>query len=221
MKSAVDKVMWIGRASVFTVGLAVTLALMLGVATVALAAVPGDPFKLGQVNIVNNATTTLQGNGLSGVLNSAVLKVKRDGSTSGPGLTVENTSTGGSARGVDINVPPGEMPINVNSGAGKSDLNVDRLDGKSEKDFLPNDTYVNKASKLGPGSNGTVFASVNCDPGDKLLGGGGFTVAPQEDITTLSAPFIQSQGWDYQIRDVGAASSVTASALCADFPPQH
>lgn len=51
-KLIVGKVMWVGRATVFTIGLAVTLALMLGVATTALAAVPGDPFKLGKINAV-------------------------------------------------------------------------------------------------------------------------------------------------------------------------
>ena len=41
-------------------GLAMTLALMLGGATTALAAVPGDPFKLGRVNTIN-ALTSLVG----------------------------------------------------------------------------------------------------------------------------------------------------------------
>ena len=63
--------MWMGRATVFTVGLAMTLALMIGVATTALAAVPGDPFELGGITTVN-AVSTLVGN------------------VSGPTLSVEN-----------------------------------------------------------------------------------------------------------------------------------
>ena len=47
------RVMWVGRATVFAVGLSVVLAVVLGVATAALAAVPGDPFRLGQVNSIN------------------------------------------------------------------------------------------------------------------------------------------------------------------------
>jgi hypothetical protein len=46
---------------------------------VALAAVPGDPFRLGQLNVINNATTALQGNGPSGIGLGALLEVKRDG----------------------------------------------------------------------------------------------------------------------------------------------
>ena len=212
MKSAVDKVMWIGRATVFTVGLAVTLALMLGVATVALAAVPGDPFKLGTVNSINTVS-------------------KLVGSVVGPSLTIDNNSTATGATALDLQVEPGKPPFKVNSTTEVKGLNVDSIDSKNSSDFLqessdrddflPNDTYVKSANIKGQGNNLTVFASVNCDPGDKLLGGGGFTDSPNEDVTTLSAPFLQSQGWDYQIRDINNPSSVTASALCADFPPQH
>jgi hypothetical protein len=42
MKGIFEKVMWVVRATTFGVGLAVTLALVFGVATMALAAVPGD-----------------------------------------------------------------------------------------------------------------------------------------------------------------------------------
>ena len=49
VRSVLGKVMWVGRATVFLVGLAVILALVFGVATSAFAALskPGDPFKLG------------------------------------------------------------------------------------------------------------------------------------------------------------------------------
>jgi hypothetical protein len=66
-----------------------------------------------------------------------------------------------------------------------------------------------------------VFASVDCDSGDKLLGGGGQALSPTEDDTTASLPFIEGQGWDYQIQDNGDSSFVDAFVLCADFPPQH
>ncbi len=69
LKTIFSKVMWVGRATVFTVGLAVTLALMLGVATAALAAVPGDPFKLGRSNAINRLTA------LVGGVDSALLRV--------------------------------------------------------------------------------------------------------------------------------------------------
>jgi hypothetical protein len=47
--SMVSKVMWVGRATVFVVGLAVIVALLFGVATTALGA-NGDFFKLGRSN---------------------------------------------------------------------------------------------------------------------------------------------------------------------------
>jgi hypothetical protein len=55
IRSVFGKVMWVGRATVFLVGLAVILALVFGVATAAFAALskPGDPFKLGVVNEIN------------------------------------------------------------------------------------------------------------------------------------------------------------------------
>jgi hypothetical protein len=55
LRSAVGKVMWVGRATVFLVGLAVILALVLGVASVALGANGGN-FILGQNNTASLLT---------------------------------------------------------------------------------------------------------------------------------------------------------------------
>jgi hypothetical protein len=79
MHTALKKAVRIGRAAALAIGVGVMVALVLGVATVALAAVPGDPFRLGQLNVINNATTALQGNGPSGIGLGALLEVKRDG----------------------------------------------------------------------------------------------------------------------------------------------
>ena len=222
MQSAVNKAIRFGRATMVAIGLGVSLALVLGATTVALAAVPGDPFKLGQVNIINGATTTLQGSGPGGVVSKPLFQVSCQGTSGGPALSVDNGSSSGAARGIDINVPNGKMPINVNSGAGKSDLNVDRLDGKSEQDFLPNDTYVAEATEFGVGGGTDVRASADCDAGDTLLGGGGN--APGDgDQVTFSSPFLGEgvQGWDYGMIDNDIESLVEAFALCADLPPEH
>jgi hypothetical protein len=53
MQTAIHLAIRVGRATVVAVGLGVSLALLLGIATMALAAVPGDPFKLGKINKVN------------------------------------------------------------------------------------------------------------------------------------------------------------------------
>jgi hypothetical protein len=52
LRNAASKVMWVGRATVFVVGLAVILALVLGVATAALGA-NGDFFRVGQSNFAS------------------------------------------------------------------------------------------------------------------------------------------------------------------------
>jgi hypothetical protein len=52
LRNAARKVMWVGRATVFVVGLAVILALVLGVATAALGA-NGDFFRVGQSNFAS------------------------------------------------------------------------------------------------------------------------------------------------------------------------
>ena len=53
--------MWLGRATVVTVGLILTLALILGVGRTALASVPGDPFELGEINAISDALTKPMG----------------------------------------------------------------------------------------------------------------------------------------------------------------
>jgi hypothetical protein len=174
------------------------------------------------VNVINNAATTLQGSGpSSGGLLSSLLEVKRDGLNRGPALRVQNTSTQSGATGVRIEVPQGKAPISVNPEAGKAFLlNADELDGEDRSDFMPSDTYVVEGTEFGSGGGQDVFASVYCDPGDKLLGGGGN--APGDgDQVTFSSPFIEGQGWDYGMIDNNPASLVDAFALCADFPPNH
>ena len=52
VRSATSKVMWVGRATVFVVGLAVIMALLFGVATMALGA-NGDFFKVGRSNFAS------------------------------------------------------------------------------------------------------------------------------------------------------------------------
>ena len=55
VRSAVSKVMWVGRATVFLVGLSVILALLFGVASAAFGS-NGDALKLGQGNVATKLT---------------------------------------------------------------------------------------------------------------------------------------------------------------------
>jgi hypothetical protein len=59
LRSATSKVMWVGRATVFLVGLAVILALVLGVASMAMSAT-GQPFILGKQNDANKVTKLIR-----------------------------------------------------------------------------------------------------------------------------------------------------------------
>ncbi len=99
-------------------GLALVLALILGVVTMAAAAVPGDPFKLGQYNRVDGLTV------LASTLAGPVLRVDNDGS--GPALDLRV----GDPRTTDP-FKKTVAPMKVDSPARVDLLNADRLDGKS------------------------------------------------------------------------------------------
>src|SRR5689334_1137175 len=121
------------------------VALVLGFATVptvALAAtdaVPGDPLKLGQSQQIDKASTILEGTNQG---NDAVLQLRKSGGSFGAVLKLSNTATGIGNRGIDIAVPKNSAPISVNADAGKAvNLNADKLDGKTEEDFLPSRLY--------------------------------------------------------------------------------
>ncbi len=197
MTTMARKVMWIGRATVFTVGLIVVLALILGVATTALAAVPGSPFKLGRINTIDQMSTLA-------------------GNASGALLRINNV---GSAPALDLRVEEGEAPMNVNSATLVNDLNADQVDGRSADDFISEDKiYTETESVTAPGSGFLEIVIAHCDSGDKLLGGGGGS--PDgflHDIMRLSEP--RGQGWRVVVLDDAISSPIEAKAICADFPP--
>jgi hypothetical protein len=59
MRTAASKVMWIGKATIFLVGLSVILALIFGVASTAFSA-NGNPFLLGKKNVATTVSTLLR-----------------------------------------------------------------------------------------------------------------------------------------------------------------
>ena len=194
MKSAIEKVTWVGRITVFAVGLAVVLALTVGLATTALAAVPGDPFKLGKTNAVN-----------------AISRLA--GSVAGPSLQINNGSENASATALDLRVEPGKAPMKVNSGVKVVKLNVDQVDAKSASDFLPRRTYTKEGTSADiPGNFARVSAT--CDPGDVALSGG-YQFGPFGDIHIVE---VRLEGNTYEMT-FGGDNSATANVTCADFPP--
>ena len=109
--------------------------------------------------------------------------MRRKGGGVGAVLKVVNEGAGIS-RGIDINVPPGQPPIAVNADAGKaSNLNADRLDGKSEEDFIPSRLYgVATGLVNGTGGGKTVLvsgASASPASGDVALSAGGNASTPR------------------------------------------
>jgi hypothetical protein len=82
LRNAASKVMWVGRATVFVVGLAVILALVLGAATAAFGA-NGDVFRVGQSNFAS-AVSVLDKSGAGPALRLLV--------DSGPPLAVNSSS---------------------------------------------------------------------------------------------------------------------------------
>ena len=209
-RRAATKVLWLAKGAALFWGAALTLALVLGVGTMALAAVPGDPFKLGRTNTIDNMTT------LIGSASDTLLRINNNGG--GPAL--------------DLRVEEGEAPMNVNSATRVNELNADQLDGKGagdflqestdRNDFLPIVTYNKDGSREVGQPNQYTRAVVACDRGDVALTGGynfistastrGYSVTQQRVIG--SEYFLHWYSYD---EDEGA--EVVPNVTCADLPP--
>jgi hypothetical protein len=120
--------MWVGKATVFTVGLAVILALVFGVATTALGATGGN-FILGQANTASTVSKLV-----SNVPGSSALQVS-------------NPSTQAGSRALQLGVSEGKAPLAVNATAGTAtNLSADELDGKDSSEFLAADGKAQDAA---------------------------------------------------------------------------
>jgi hypothetical protein len=144
-KRIYKRVMMVGRATTLTVGLAVILALTVGLASTALAGTgAGARFQLGQTNTVNAVT-------------------KLVGSVAGPSLQVDNNSLHASATALDLQVEPGKAPLRVNSEAKVANLNSDKLDGKDSSDFLG-------AARFGASPQSYAHEGAGTPTGECMLG---------------------------------------------------
>ena len=112
IRSAASKVMWVGRATVFLVGLSVILAVVFGVASAALGA-NGNPWILGQGNVATAITV------LGGELG-----------VDGPMVRLTNNNGGTNDTALSLGVQAGEPPMMVNSDRRVANLNADQLDGE-------------------------------------------------------------------------------------------
>ncbi len=197
--SAAKKVAWMARTTTTVVGLAIMLALMLGVATTALAGTGiGATFNLGKTNAVNQVS-------------------KLAGSVAGPSLRVDNNSADASATALDLQVEPGKAPMKVNSDGRVANLNADKLDGQDASAFMPARTYrVDK-----PITVDVVFSTaVLCDTGDLAISSAWAQKDAGTEIVT-AAPSIANPGAMIFLinSDAPLLDDMTLMAVCADLPP--
>ena len=120
-------------------GMALMLAVVLGVGTSALAAVSGDPFKLGRINTIGKITQ------LVGSADSAMLRIGND-------------SHGAGATALDLQVDPTNPPMRVDSFTKVEKLNADLLDGQSADQFVPLGGKAFNSDNL-DGEDSTAFFS--------------------------------------------------------------
>jgi hypothetical protein len=198
--------MWVGRATVFLVGLAVVFAVVLGLASVALAGTGvGATFNLGKTNTVNRLSQLV-------------------GSTDNPMLSLTNKSTGADATALTLQVEPGHAPMKVNSGTAVDNLNADQVDGQDV-----NQIGVNGLQRVEAESDENSVSSkgvtARCPEG-KILVGTGFDIfggksgtSPNQqtdvmmDFVIPGSTFVTAAA--YEDEATSANWSVKAIAICA------
>jgi hypothetical protein len=197
--SIARKVAWMARTTTTVVGLAIILALVLGVASTALAGTGvGATFNLGKINTVD-AVSKLVGN------------------VAGPTLKVDNNSAEGSATALDLQVEPGKAPMKVNSDGRVANLNADKLDGKEASAFMHARTYrVDRPIAV----DEQFSIAVLCDTGDVALSSAWAGKNATTEITT-AAPSLSNPGAMIFLIDNTSPliDDMTLMASCADLPP--
>jgi hypothetical protein len=181
-------------------GLALVMALVVGVATAALAGTGiGATFNLGKINTVNRISQ------LVGAPDNAMLRV-------------DNNSAGSNATALDLQVEPGHAPMRVNSSTQVANLNASWLDGKSAYSFLDSSVYKRESSlDQGTGTGNNTFLKVQaCDAGDPLLSGGAANVSPTSHIVESYPSAASTTSWTVRINNNGAADSFSVVVLCID-----
>jgi hypothetical protein len=153
IRSTVNKVVWMARATTVVVGLAIMLGLIFGVATSAFGANGGN-FILGSLNNTATAITKLTGT-VSG----------------GPALQVSNPSTATGSTALDLQVATGKAPMKVNRTTKVANLNADKLDGKNATQLGVNGLQIVVANSLF-NSSSPKGATATCPAGKVVVGAG-------------------------------------------------
>jgi hypothetical protein len=130
VKTIFSGVWRIGRATALILGLAMMLAMVLGLASVAFGA-DGDAWRLGRANVATAITT------LAGPLG-----------VNGPIVRLVNNNTGTNDTALELRVQTGEAPMRVNSSTRVDNFNADQLDGQDSTAFLGESEKAADADKL-------------------------------------------------------------------------
>jgi hypothetical protein len=130
LRGTLSKVMWVGRATVFSVGLSVILAVMFGVASTAFGANGGN-FILGQNNVATLVTRLTGPDGVNGAM-----------------LEVVNNDAGTDDTALSLRVQSGEPPLKVNSQAEVAKLNAQFASHADTADSATTATNADDAATL-------------------------------------------------------------------------
>ena len=224
MRAIFGKALWVGRAA--STVLELVLALVLGVATTALAGTGvGAAFNLGKTNSVDRLSS------LVGSVSGAVLKVDNNGAGTALDLRV-----GPSAAAPDTKTTP---PMRVDSQAEVGNLNAEMVDGHHAGDFYYYGDTVTNSDQLG-GQDSTQFwsgkrylvtqidgrgtantntmATAACDNGDIALGGG-YYFDPSDSGYRVTAAYSIDGHYNLYWYSDSTPDDPTVWADCADFPP--
>jgi hypothetical protein len=231
-KTIIAGIWWLGRGTATVMGLAMLLALTVGLASTALAGTGiGARFDLGKINRVN-AMSTLVGN-VDGPLltlensNDPFIRTFRN-----VPLSLETRPDAGGHRPAPMRIDSDTLVQSLNAdlldgkgaaefanGTGGKANDANLLDGKDSTAFVPTRIYEVQDRRPGSGGNSVASRFATCDAGDPALSGGGFSTDPGGD--NLVSSFRSSANeWLAVYRDGGSANAdIGAIAYCADLPP--
>jgi hypothetical protein len=207
-KTVLQALWRLGRGTASIMGLAMLLALSVGLASTALAGTGiGARFDLGKTNTVN-AISKLVGN------------------VAGPSLQIDNNSANGAATALNLLVEAGRAPMKVNPKAGTAtNLSADKLDGKSADELGVNGLeQVFTDSAFNSDSFKRVTAS--CPAGKVVVGTGYEFADDQQGIQEATNFGVIAVTTGTDLVEVSAAEQaptsanwvVTAIAICAPAP---
>jgi hypothetical protein len=186
-KAIVTRIMWMARVTATMMGLAMMLAVVLGVGTTALAAVPGDPFKLGRTNTMDQMSSLV-------------------GNASGALLKIDNEGDG---QALDLRVEVGEAPMKVDSSTKVTSLNADKLDDNDASAFLGADEQAASATNADEvdGKDANELVRVASFAGDSTLPDGTNGRVATTKINAPSKGFLViDASSDFSSPDLGPAA---------------